>query len=150
MEKQTQQVVESVTDSVQQKAMSILDWLEQSVKTTADFTAEQIPLFIQELLVYNFWYSLIHFVFGVIGIVFAILMIKQIVFNDYLDIKEHEKDKRGYSKDSAVVKRILFVAMTVVFVIGGSVKTMNNTEWFKIKVAPRVYLMEYVTTQLKK
>ena len=51
-------------EELEQKSINLLNWLEQTIKTTVDFGAEQIPLFIQELLLYNYWMSLSQFIVG--------------------------------------------------------------------------------------
>lgn len=62
---------QTVVDSLTAKSVEILDWLETSVKQTTDFVVEQTPQFIQELLAYSFWYSLIWFFISLIALAFA-------------------------------------------------------------------------------
>ena len=52
-----------MNEQLEQKSIELLGWLEQAIKTTTDFGTEQIPLFIQELLLYDYicWSMSKHF-----------------------------------------------------------------------------------------
>jgi hypothetical protein len=116
------------------KSLELLQWLEQAIKSTADFTAEQIPLFIQELLRYNFVMSLSWFICGlllfIITLYFTYRVIKWLSIGDNWEMSP----------------ALFFVVAFMIFPIGLMV---NNTDWIKIKLAPRVYLMEYIKEQIK-
>lgn len=144
----------TVITTLEQKSTEILNWLEQSIRHTSDFVAEQTPQYIQELLAWNFYMSLIAFAINLSLLVFGLYLVKR-SFKFYPG-KEHEFQKRTsyygspMFNDSAIVKRVVFTVVMVASLIIGLVGTTSNTDWFKIKIAPRVYLLEYALESIKK
>ncbi len=131
MKEDTKQILES-------KMLETLQWVEQSIKTTSDFASEQVPLYIQELLVYNFWMSLTWFIVGIIMIISLIPLVR-------IFIKEIRKP---------ILNQNLGVAMPCLFgslglMAGGIVMIAENTDWIKIKLAPRVYIVDYLRKEIK-
>jgi hypothetical protein len=122
----------NMNEQLEQKSVEILGWLEKTIKTTADFGTEQIPLFIQELLLYKFWMSLGGFAVGVIVLIASI-------YTGYKFIKWCIKKKQ----DEAIMAIILVWAIPITLSI---VAICENTDWIMIKIAPRLYLLEYVKT----
>ncbi len=124
---------------LQSKLSSILDWVEQTAKSAEQFAVEQTPLYIQELLAWNFWYSLVWFIIGVIyliiGLSSAIYLYKK--RNTIIELKEDYPPPH-----------LLSIISLVLGFICGSITTMGNLEWFQIWVAPRVWLVEYVASKL--
>ena len=118
-------------EQLEQKSIELLGWLEQAIKTTTDFGTEQIPLFIQELLLYKFWMSLGGCAVGVLGLLVSIYTL-------FKFIKWCCKDKN----DDAWPLSLFWL-----FPIAASVGAIcSNTDWIMIKLAPRLYLLEYVKT----
>ena len=128
---------EELKDALQDKTLNIINWLEGAIKTSTDFASEQIPLFIQELLHYNFVMSLSWFILGIVGVITmvigAILLIKW-------------ANKNFHVRDDACYFGLIFLSLGFVC---SSLMVFNNLDWIKIKLAPRVYLMEYVKENLK-
>lgn len=143
---------QTAVDSLTAKSVEILDWLETSVKQTTEFVVEQTPQFIQELLAYSFWYSLIWFFISLIALTFAGRGLYKIIFKDYYGIKPEDTFKNRWGNDemkpSVVVSRVAFTVLTVVSFLFGSISI--QMDWLKIKVAPRVYLLEYALKAIKK
>ena len=110
--------------------------MEEAVKTSTDFASEQIPLFIQELLAYNFVMSLSCFILGII------LMVSGVVWSWYV-LNKGKKNSSWYDEWWG-----LSLLGLIPFIIGIGT-SISNLEWVKIKLAPRVYLMEYVKDTLK-
>jgi hypothetical protein len=120
---------------LEQKSVELLGWLEQTIKTTVDFGTEQIPLFIQELLLYKFWMSLGAFT---VGILMSIISI----YTGYKFLQWCAKNKRDDTSPF-----ILFWVVPIAIGIGC---IFTNTDWIMIKLAPRLYLLEYVKTLFEK
>jgi H+/Cl- antiporter ClcA len=120
---------------LESKSMELLQWLEQAIKSTADFTAEQIPLFVQELLHYNFVMSLSYFIIGLGGATIATIL-------TYKFAKWMEKEEVWGELGPIIMFPIALIVASILF-------SVHNTDWIKIKLAPRVYLMEYVKDQIK-
>lgn len=120
-----------MNEQLEQKSIELLGWLEQAIKTTADFGTEQIPLFIQELLLYKFWMSLGVFAIGILALITSIYTL-------YKFIKWCNKND-----DSEGMALSMFWGIPIGFSILG---ICTNTDWIMIKLAPRLYLLEYVKT----
>jgi hypothetical protein len=118
-------------EQLEQKSIELLGWLEQAIKTTADFGTEQIPLFIQELLLYKFWMSLGGFAIGILALILSIYTLLKF-------IKCCLKNS-----DDAGLPFSMFWAIPIVVSIAA---ICSNTDWIMIKLAPRLYLLEYVKT----
>lgn len=131
MNPETKQILES-------KMLETLQWVEQSIKTTSDFASEQVPLYIQELLVYNFWMSLAGFIIGIIFIIAIIPTAKVFTKESKKGILEQDSIKLFGSS----IGSFLFLAV-------GMVLTIENTDWIKIKLAPRVYIVDYLRSEIK-
>ena len=73
--------LEKMQPEIQEKLTSILTWVEETAKTAGDFAVEQTPLYIQELLAWNFWYSLIWAVLGIICLSIGLFSVRQLYKN---------------------------------------------------------------------
>lgn len=120
-----------MNEQLEQKSIELLGWLEQAIKTTAEFGTEQVPLFIQELLLYKFWTSLGGFAVGILALIFGIYTLFK--FIKWCD-KDNNHDALPFS---------LFWGIPIGFSILG---ICTNTDWIMIKLAPRLYLLEHVKT----
>ena len=126
----------NMNEQLEQKSVEILGWLEKSIKTTADFGTEQIPLFIQELLLYKFWTSLGGFAVGLIVLIASI-------YTGYKFIKWCIKKEEDEAIRAIMLVWVIPIALSI-FAI------RENTDWIMIKIAPRLYLLEYVKTLFEK
>ena len=118
---------------VEEKLVDMLNWAEGALKTGSDFVVEQTPLYIQELLIYNFWASLTWFVISFICFIITIYATYRLV--SYF--VKTDKDALPFT---------MFLVLPILLSIMAMEK---NTDWFKIKVAPRVYIVDYLRTELK-
>lgn len=130
---------------LENKSIELLNWLETAIKATADFSAQQVPLFIQELLAYNFVISLIWFIIGILLILAGAYALYSVVYGKLAKLDwTNTRDGFIFSKG------ILALVMVVIGVSAGAPIACDNTDWIKIKLAPRVYLMEYARDLIKK
>jgi len=123
---------------IENKTTEILSFLLETLKDTKSFALEQTPLFIQELLNYKFYMSLTQFSLGVLSLFVGIGML--ILFLNKMEQWERER-KLGR-----------FVVSFVLAILGisiGIAAPLNNLDWIKIKIAPRVYLMDYIKGNIK-
>lgn len=123
-----------MNDKLETQLSNLLTWAEQATSTTATFVAEQTPLYITELLVYNFWLSLICFIsfalLLLISIIAPVLIVKCAKVNYFYEI-------------SPTI--LLFIIPIFIGLIGVS----ENMDWLKIKLAPRVYIVDYLRDEIK-
>lgn len=122
-------------EQLEQKSIELLGWLEQAIKTTTDFGTEQIPLFIQELLLYKFWMSLGGFAIGVLALIASIYTLFKFI---KWCLKKSDNDALPFT---------LWWGIPIVLSISA---ICSNTDWIMIKLAPRLYLLEYVKTLFEK
>lgn len=140
-----------MNEKLQSQLTRLLEWAERATTTTANWTAEQIPLYIQELLVYNFWVSLIWFILGVLFVGFSANRVYSVVWGKLSKDKwEEEKSVWSSSMTSSGVQGIVSICCAVVFGLWGSGLIIHNADWIKISTAPRVFIVEYLRAELKK
>ena len=124
-----------MNEQLEQKSVELLGWLEQAIKTTADFGTEQIPLFIQELLLYKFWMSLGGCTVGVLALIASIYTLLKFI---KWCLKDRFNDNLPFSLFWIIPISISIIAIC------------SNTDWIMIKLAPRLYLLEYVKALFEK
>ena len=122
-------------EDLQQKSIDLLKWLEQTIKTTTDFGAEQIPLLIQELLTYNYYRSLIFFILSCIALIVSLYV-------TYKFIKKVIEKRNNPNL-------FIFFPFLIITIIGACAGIFNNFDWLMIQLAPRVYLLEYVKEMIE-
>lgn len=125
----------NLTENLSSKLNDIVNWLDVAAKTTGEFVSTQTPLFIQEYLTYNFWVSL---VWWCIALVFFILSIGGGLFVAW----------RAFKKEYDDLEFVITMVSLVTFSISGIVM-LENSDWIKIKLAPRVYIVENIKKILK-
>jgi Zn-dependent protease with chaperone function len=126
-----------MNEKLQTKLSSLLEWVESATTTGVNFVAEQTPLYITELLTYNFWISLIWFS------IFIILLLCSVGALIYT-VKYFNKHNFWHEEISPF---IMFYIFPILICVWGAVE---HTDWIKIKLAPRVYIVDYLRTELKK
>jgi hypothetical protein len=124
--------------NVEEKLDKILNFVEQTATKAGDFVVEQTPLFVQELLAWNFTIDLIWFVIGVV----SLLIIPLVLF---LAVKATKTDPVNSENYFGVAAVISAVCLSV-----GIPLATTNLDWIKIKIAPRVWLVEYTKDFIKK
>lgn len=129
-------------ETVETKLVSILEWAETWAKTSENFVVEQSPLYVQELLNWGFWGSLIPFIFCCIGLINAAIPVAMLIKTF---AREHY-DGRAVIDSSGFVFYMLFsllVGLISVFAI------WDHLDWFQISIAPRVWILEHISQLLK-
>lgn len=130
--------LEKMQPEIQEKLTSILTWVEETAKTAGDFVVEQTPLYIQELLAWNFWYSLIWAVLGIICLSIGLFSVRQLYKNRAEIINSNDD-----FPSSALWGFPSFLGIII-----GITIFLHNLDWLQITVAPRVWLVEYVGSKL--
>ena len=103
-----------------------------------DFAQEQSPLVVQEFLAWRFSQAIIYLVAGVIALVLLGALVKKCFSKDWLR-----------ETDGASVVGVIFGIGIFALVLGKAI--VPNVETIvKIKVAPRVYVIEWVADQVQK
>lgn len=103
-----------------------------------DFAQEQAPLVVQEFLAWKFAQAAIWTIIATIGLLIIGYIIKKCFSKSWLD------DSDGLSVEGAVIATVIFLSLLFV-------KFVPNVEQMvKVKVAPRVFIIEWVSDQVQK
>lgn len=112
-----------------------LDELMIVIKDAGAFAMDQLPLFIQEYLTYYAWYH------GLLAVLMIGLTIATVFF-----IVWSCKNYEDWYWDEAIVSIVMFGTAGLLFLIPLSI--VNILQFIKVIVAPRVYLLENLTSLL--
>lgn len=123
---------------IENKTTEVLSFLLETLKDSKSFALEQTPLFIQELLDYKFYMSLGQFSLGVLSLFVGIGML--ILFL---------KKQKEWEREGKVGHLVISFVSALLGIIIGFVVPLRSTDWIKIKIAPRVYLMDYIKGNIK-
>lgn len=137
-------------EELQNTLLESIDLVKEWAQKGGEFVAEQTPLVIQELLLYNFWWHLIWWTIGVIGLLALCYTFKcglKWVKKTHEEAVEFNKNiKYSYDKKSEdVTGEFMFVI--IAHLTGLSIvlpMIICNFTWLKIWLAPRLYILEYV------
>lgn len=135
---QEQNLLQNLTE----KSNHLIDWLDSAAKGTGNFLSEQPPMVISEYLTYNFWMSLATFI--LCGLIFLVMVITGGVIL---------KKKPFFTVDYRGGRDYFPTHMTGAAILSLSIipfgSSCNTLDWFKIKVAPRVYVIEKAAELVK-
>lgn len=127
---------EIMDKDVTDKVSAILGFIQAGVEKTSDFAVEQIPIVAKEILQYGFIHSI---VCGLIALAIGVVVMK--LFLRFLAWLK----KEGDLSDGAPFSLFLLLPALVCLCIAYSF----FDDAVKIKFAPRVYLIEYVSNLSK-
>ncbi len=125
-----------MNEALMNNAKELLNVIIADALSIREFVIEEMPEVVQQILAWNFAYSLISFVAGVlIWIGFPILICKH--------YKWLKKESDDFCDDLKCMFNLLFgLAYGIVFSVCGFALITNLT-WLQIWLAPKVYLIEY-------
>ena len=118
-----------MNEELKQKAVEALLGLITDATKAKDFALEQAPDVVQQLLLYNFWASLIPFV---------ISMILWLTLTYFLVTYLHKVCKAN-DFDGDTLWVLFLYSLAAIILVG---TCSNNIGWFQIWLAPKVYLLE--------
>jgi len=144
---------EELQTKIGENIESILTYLESGVKSGIDFGAEQVPILIQEILRFNLAENLIYLaiIWGILAITFCLTFLKKYNF-EYKDggEKKFRKNKLWVEvfkdgSESALFMGVIFSTPFAISLIVTLLSINLIIESVKIVVAPRLYLIEYLS-----
>lgn len=129
-----------MNEQVQDKLASILEFLQTSIETGANFAADQAPLVVQEVLLWGFWFNFLLLV--------SLLLGAAICFVAAYRLRRMVSDYSLYSECPQELEEVWFfgkwgfpaAGFTVLLVFA----PMPLAKMVKIWVAPRLYLLDYI------
>ena len=122
-------------NDVQEKIVSYLDGLEGRLGKAEQLVISEVPQFVSELLVYHWWWNFIVLVLFLFLAVFAIPVVVYII----KDIRRGNKDGIGG------VILLMLIAIPIAAPIASCTATL-----LKISTAPRVYVVDYLRSEVGK
>lgn len=136
---------EKSTDiDIQSRISSILNWVEDTAKSVGTFTVEQTPIYITELLAWNFIVSMLYFIISSLSLGVGIYLLRKSILGEFW-----ASEWRGYSSYPKHPKMIANFVVSLVCLLPGLIGSMSNLDWIQIWVAPRVWLVEHISNLLK-
>ena len=106
------------------------------VAQAVDFALQQAPLVVQEFLSWKMGEAIFNCIFFSIAMIILLSVI----------VWAKKKIKKLHSHDDDIVFYSMIITFCIVFTVGSTIPIKNNIETIiKIKLAPRVYIIEYVT-----
>jgi hypothetical protein len=113
----------------------VYDGAKKATGQAIDFAMQQAPDLIHQLLLYHFVISLVWFVVG-------LLITLSSIYFGYVACKNYASKKW----DDAYSPLVMFLIFPIGF---GFTVISANTDWLKIWLAPKIYLLEYAANLLK-
>ena len=124
----------------EQQINEALQWLQSTGQSLVDFTGEQAPLYCQEVLNWTFYSNMIAVIIGIIWIIGSLFLIKPC-------IKSWNFGYGGDLKGGMIsVSTSLALIMSYCFII---TTIFSVVDMVKVKVAPRMVLVEHFQQKLK-
>ena len=115
---------------MKEKILENINYFLEYIKQGTDFIKDQAPLYIQELVTYHcvLYTSLV--IFGVIGVIIALILLKKgSKYTSYQDI----------DKQMSYFIPSMIIGVISLFFIG-----LNFSLMLKTWLAPRVFIMDYL------
>ena len=122
--------------------------LIQTTSDAQDFLVAELPATVTELLRWVFWSSLIEFIIGILCFVYITLAIRFVFKNHNREWFYTHSPVYGktFTTSAAVCLAIVGVTSFIGIIAGG---TLVNLTWLKVMVAPRIYVIEYLSQLIK-
>jgi len=126
---------------VQEKITSYLDGLESRLGKAEELVISEVPQFVSELLAYHWLTNLIWFCLGLLGLL-------AIVATSYQLLKNCKNVTPGVDQGEFA----LFIIGLSLILAAGCIGflTLSITTMVKISVAPRVYVVDYLRSEVGK
>lgn len=117
-----------------EQILPIVEKTKEGILAAVSALEQEAPLLVKELL---WWYGIKSFLFWILGI--CLMVATAWFLKKMWKFIVKEDDEEGY---------ILGVFATLLFCIPGVAFFVSNFDWLKILVAPRLFLIEFVSNLL--
>ncbi len=133
-----------MNDEIQKRLSTYMGVLEESLKSAKDFTVAEAPLYVRELLLWEFWHNVVSgSALLLVALVVAVavpLVIRRFFRSEYFT-NMHSVDQTGATF-------MTFMGSGLILVFGFCAPVLNAYARFetalKVSVAPRVVLLEKI------
>ena len=123
-----------------QQINEALQWLQSTGQSLVDFTGEQAPLYCQEVLNWTFYSNMISIIIGIIWIIGSLFLIKP--------WRKALNYEYGYEGEGKAIT-FFTTAGLIVGAIFIPISIVNVVDMVKVKIAPRMVLVEHFQQKLK-
>ena len=131
-----------------EQAEQLLAVMIDKALAAGEFIGEQIPLVIQELLVFNLTKSVLLSLFYL-----TLIIVNVVVFKKYIDwyftIEDGRSQHNGYYRDHEPVIAFLAGGSAINLIFSTAALVACLITALKIWLAPRIYLLEYAANLIK-
>jgi hypothetical protein len=118
---------------------NIQNWIIDQASNVTNWANAEVPLFIQEFLIWNFYNGLINIV--------GILILLVITFGLFIKFKKNLVESFE-DENPLMIIILVFIFPIVVFLVVNLFCSVKDV--IQIKVAPKVYLVEKAAEMIKK
>lgn len=138
-----------MNDTLQQAVAQIIERAVAGIDTASAFLSDQLPDVVHQLLL---WYGVSSFITFIIAL--AVFIISMVYIAKFCMHKRPEPDTSGrryvatFYNDTCGDVTPIAGGLVFVSALAGLISvivTINSTEWFKILLAPKVWLLEYAS-----
>ena len=138
-------------DELQQKLVDALDKMLNGIDSGVAFMSEQMPDYLQQLIMWFGIYSAIKCLVGVMLLVAAPLVQRKLYNRIPLKPKKdgaenwywHDGYKSMTMTDLGLFYRLAVIGLPALSAVFGL--ALINLEWLQILIAPKVWLVEYIS-----
>ena len=125
-----------MNELLKEKATESLIDIIDSVTEVKDFAIEQAPDVVRQLLTWEFTFSLINFLAGVLCLTVSIVV---------LVVTFKNGSKKGWTDSGDFIRASLALGLvlSVLFFITGICVAASCLTWLQIAIAPKLFLIEY-------
>lgn len=131
-----------MNEDLKKKLLGSLDVIQKGIEGVWDFSKQEIPQVVKEFLAYNFYSSLI-------WTIFWIVVITLVIFGFYLVSKSCIKASGNDDEKKFASVAWPTCICIIVCIIPSCAGLKHADDALKIKIAPRVYLLEQVKDMIK-
>jgi Mn2+/Fe2+ NRAMP family transporter len=125
---------------LQQSMSQFLNLMIEALGKTTNFAAEQIPLYVQELLRYAMWDTIFSLILAIAILTASLIIAKKVL--KYLRIAD-------YNYDLEATAHILLVVLGLSSIFSVFLTVASVSTILKITLAPRVYVIDYLKKEIK-
>ncbi len=126
-----------MNDKLQDQITALLEKTLSGVDASTNFLQGEIPLYIQELLL---WHSVHGFSMFLIGIILSVIFL-YLFFFKYKPFIAQQNDNGAFDDDCFFL--LFFGCATTGLLIAITQLIFGNLTWLQIWISPRVFLVEY-------
>lgn len=140
-----------ISEELKARGEEALLYMLDGLEKAADFTVEQAPFVVQELLA---WHMIRSLLFFSIAVILCFSWIPALIIARH-GIKESPwtRIQDGYCKGKTTDAFDFSIGISIagggILTVIGFMAAINSLEWLQIMIAPRLYLLEYAAELVK-